>query len=250
MSLKNIKKHYVAELDKKSINEEERTVTIVVSSEIVDRDGDVVKVAGINLKNYKKNPVVLWGHNSWSFPIAQATEISVDINKKQIIATAKFAETKEALELWGLVKDRFVRAVSIGFMPLESRLAGKHDKEVYGEKVNRIINKAELFELSFTNIPSNTEAIVTAVHKGQMTSDIAKKYFDIEVEPLLVVDKEIIKDGIKKEITKIEDHLNKEPEKKISKKEIIIDINNNKSYAKNKYKIEILRQKGQIFFKL
>ena len=33
------------------------------SDETIDRDGEIIKVDGWQLANYKKNPVILWGHN-------------------------------------------------------------------------------------------------------------------------------------------------------------------------------------------
>ena len=47
----------------KSVNDKTRVVEFIASKEIVDRGGDVINIKGIDLKNFKKNPVILWSHN-------------------------------------------------------------------------------------------------------------------------------------------------------------------------------------------
>jgi hypothetical protein len=45
-----------------------RTLTFTISSAAVDRMGDTIKVDGWKLDAYRKNPVVLWGHDAGDFP--------------------------------------------------------------------------------------------------------------------------------------------------------------------------------------
>ncbi|MEO2162493.1 MAG: hypothetical protein ABGY29_08205, partial [bacterium] len=51
-----------------SINDENRTISYLVSDETVDRMGDIIRVKGWNLASYRQNPVVLWGHEGKSVP--------------------------------------------------------------------------------------------------------------------------------------------------------------------------------------
>ena len=46
----------------KGVNESQRTITLISSSEAKDRDGDFITMKGWRLKNYIKNPVVLFCH--------------------------------------------------------------------------------------------------------------------------------------------------------------------------------------------
>ena len=55
---------------------EKRQVRTVVSTETQVRDDLVVLTAGIDLADYRKNPVVLWAHDP-AVPIARATTIAV-----------------------------------------------------------------------------------------------------------------------------------------------------------------------------
>lgn len=230
-----VQKHFIVDIDTKTIDKDNRTCNVVISSEVVDRDGDILKVAGISLRNYKKNPVILWCHNSYEPSIGKALEITK--TDTQLLAVAQFAETPEALKIWELVKDGYIKCVSIGFSIVEQRFANKRDKDVYGEKTNRVINKSEMYEFSFVNIPANTDSIITAIHKGIISKEIGQKYFDIDIDTKIL--KEEIKEVIKKEI--------KEEPKEAKKYEVV--INRKSTYTKNIYKIEFLKKKGQITYK-
>jgi len=43
--------------------ENERSLTVTITTNAVDRSGDIVEPNGVNMKNFKKNPVVLMSHN-------------------------------------------------------------------------------------------------------------------------------------------------------------------------------------------
>ena len=47
----------------KAVNEEEREVLHLISTKARDRAGDIVNPKGLDLKNFKKNPVVLVNHD-------------------------------------------------------------------------------------------------------------------------------------------------------------------------------------------
>ena len=40
----------------------ENEYEFIMSDETIDRDGEVIKVDGWDLKNFKKNSILLWGH--------------------------------------------------------------------------------------------------------------------------------------------------------------------------------------------
>ena len=49
----------------------ERTVRFMISSEVKDRDGDILVSKGCDFTNYEKNPVFLSFHNSREFPLGK-----------------------------------------------------------------------------------------------------------------------------------------------------------------------------------
>ncbi|MHC4745028.1 MAG: hypothetical protein ACYS8Z_24185, partial [Planctomycetota bacterium] len=65
-----IHKQFISEDTK--VDAEERTVTAVISTGAIDRDGEVLLPKGVVLEAYLKNPVVLWAHDYWDKPIGKA----------------------------------------------------------------------------------------------------------------------------------------------------------------------------------
>lgn len=120
---------------------------VVATVEVVDRDGEVVQVSGMDTTNYMKNPVILWGHNYWNVEalVGKATEVLVQDG--QVIVRGVFASTESAQVVKQLYDDGVLKAVSIGFIP----------KEIVGN----LITKWELLELSFVSVPSNPDALST-----------------------------------------------------------------------------------------
>lgn len=140
--------------------EEDRTLTCVGSMESVDRDGDIVKVDGIELKNYKANPVVLWAHGREGLlPVAKATKVwKKDGNLNFRLEFADEKHNPIAPFVYNSYKDGYLNAFSIGFLPDYSSIEYKEDKKT--NKQIRTINKSELFELSCVHVPANADALM------------------------------------------------------------------------------------------
>jgi HK97 family phage major capsid protein/HK97 family phage prohead protease len=151
--MKNIIQKQIVEL--KAIDEEKRTITAVASTETPDRFGDVVKSNGWELDNFKKNPTIVWGHDYKQLPIAKATDIAVRNN--QLIFTAEFPEeglNPQADTIFKYFKNGFLKAFSVGFIPLE------YERNEFG---GTTFLKQELLEISAVVVPANQEALAMAV---------------------------------------------------------------------------------------
>jgi HK97 family phage prohead protease len=137
-------------------SDEDRTVEFIASKEVVDRDREIIKVKGIDLKSYKKNPVVLFAHNKFGLPIGKT--INITKTKDTLKMKVQFATAEEyafADTIYRLVKGGYLNAVSIGFMP-------DYEKIEYDDKKRtRIFNSVEMFELSVVPVPANQEALTT-----------------------------------------------------------------------------------------
>jgi len=157
------------------IDTEERTVTALITSDAIDRDSEVLLPKGANIEQFEKNPVVLWSHNSNLPPIGKVEWIKKGTGK--ITAKVKFAATDLAEEVWQLFKGGFLKAFSIGFMPIESRVPTSDDlrKRPEWAVVRRIFSAYELLELSAVAVPSNPQALATAIKSGQFEM-IAKDF--------------------------------------------------------------------------
>jgi len=144
---------FVMDEVKASDDEKSREIKFVVSTEGVDRDRDIIKANGWNLKNFKKNPVVLWAHGYYDPPIAKAPNISVQ--DKKLVSVADFvpAEVSPFAEsIFQMLKLGFLRTASVGFIPM------KHHFD--DERMGVDILQAELLEYSVVPVPSNPEALV------------------------------------------------------------------------------------------
>ena len=140
----------------------ERQVEVIISTSDEDRDRDVVVPAGISLKNYNKNPIVLFQHDARR-PVART--IALSIGSSEVMARAQFPAAgmcEDSDEVYNLVKEMILNTASIGFIPKvweprmpEAPWAGQTYKEV------------ELVEWSFVSVPSNPNAVVIGRSLGQ-----------------------------------------------------------------------------------
>ncbi len=161
-------------LDEKAIDEENRTVTAIGSKEVIDRDGDLLIVKGIDTKNYKKNPVVLLAHDHRGLPVGKSEKVWVskspdgdELKFKVEFATAE--ESPMADYAFRLYKGGFLNTFSIGFIPdyesIEYPRAGENNKSK--EKLpNRILNRVELLEISVVPVPANPDALLASCKKA------------------------------------------------------------------------------------
>lgn len=126
----------------------EGEVEFVVSTGAWDSHGERINVDGIDLKDFKKNPVVLWGHDGFNLPIAKATKVWKEGNK--LMARAQFYLKDEfANKVYNYIIDGYLKAVSIGGMVQEWGSDGM------------TISKMLMKEFSVVSIPANQEALVS-----------------------------------------------------------------------------------------
>jgi HK97 family phage prohead protease len=165
-----IRKSYL--MEKGEVNEPERSIVARVSTADRDRDGEIVEPKGIDLKEYQSNPVLMWAHRYSDPPVGKCLWSKVD--ETGLICKFQFAKTQFADEIYTLYKDGYLKAFSIGFIPLD------YDRE---EKIHR---KASLLEVSCVPVPANQNALVLeAYQKGFITSPVLQKDLEIEIESSL-----------------------------------------------------------------
>lgn len=146
----------------KSIKEKDRTLEAVVSSDIVDRDGEIVvpKAFEKRLDTFKANPVLLWNHNPFEPPIGKVVDL--EISEKRIDAKMQFrpeGDSELADDVFKAFAGGFLSSFSIGFRVFEV----EQSKDVATGRPNPVrITDGELFEISAVTIPANTDALVKA----------------------------------------------------------------------------------------
>jgi len=126
----------------------EGEVEFVVSTGDVDAHSERINVNGIDLKDYKKNPVVLWGHDGFNLPIAKTTKIWKQDDK--LMARAMFYLKDEfAAKVYNFILDGFLNAVSIGGVV-----------KTWGED-GMTISELLMKEFSVVSVPANPNALVS-----------------------------------------------------------------------------------------
>lgn len=159
----------------KSIDRENRTIDFVLSDETVDRDGDIIRAAGWDLRNFSGNAPLLAFHDA-KLPVGSWRNVRVE--GAQLVGTAVFAAAGQvplADQLFALYADGHLSAVSVGFSILEAGPRVGDDGKTYGLEIKR----AELLECSLVTIPANPNArrrAVKALHKaaeGASDADVA-----------------------------------------------------------------------------
>lgn len=146
-----------------------RTVRYVLSTAKADRVNDTIDPAGWRLENYKKNPVLLYGHDKHLPPIGRALEIGVvgaQLEGTYEFATADihpFADT-----IFKLVTNGYLNAGSVGFMPITY---------VWNDTTGGIdFQSQELLEFSVVTVPCHPDALM--VNQGFMDEiDMRERMF-------------------------------------------------------------------------
>ena len=156
------------------------TFVATITTDSVDRDGEVVVPAGMNSKDYERNPVLLYEHDVQR-PIGKM--LGMKRMERAIEAEFALAPRPESHEgewfpdtVAALMDFGALNTMSIGILGLEARPASKADSEKYGDGVRRVYGKWKLLEVSVVSLPANQDAIITAVRKGLVSASAVKRF--------------------------------------------------------------------------
>lgn len=134
----------------KIVREQDGDLTIVASDETLDRYGEVVPLDAWDLRNYKKNPVLLVDHDYKVANIVGRAK-NLKVGDKAFTFTPEFHDiTDLAKQVSEMVKTDFAPAVSVGFLP--------HGPKKDGDKGSN-----ELLEISFVALGANPNALAMAM---------------------------------------------------------------------------------------
>ena len=180
---------YIKSLDasEKALNEN-RILKFRGSDETRDRDGDIIRVNGWDLKNFRKNPQFLWMHNRQK-GIARVLKVWKETSdtgapgNKSLMFLVYFPEntSEDTDEVFKKYEEGIYNAVSVGFNPTKinnPRTPEEREKvglEPFGYGVE--IKTAELLELSGVTIPANPNALQS---KGLTDIDVEGMYKSLD----------------------------------------------------------------------
>lgn len=129
-----------------------KVYTFLASNDTLDRQGEVVTTDGWELDAYGRNPVVLDGHDYSSIEAIIGRAVEVRRTDDGLEADIAFNDTPRGQLATKLVEGGDLRAVSVGFRPIE--VAVPRDAR---EPVRH--TRKELLEISTVPIPANPDAL-------------------------------------------------------------------------------------------
>ena len=132
----------------------DQAITFVLSTDEVDRHGDVISADGWVLDSYRTNPVLLWAHDYRQPAIGRAAKIWTEPHR--LLANMEFAPTGFAQEISSLYRSGFQWGVSVGFKPL--RFEERRDEKT-GAFLGLRFLEQELLEVSAVPVPANRSAL-------------------------------------------------------------------------------------------
>jgi HK97 family phage prohead protease len=139
----------------KSVDEDKRIISGVATTPSVDRVGDIIDPLGVKFENPMP---FLWQHRHdqpiGTVKFEKPKKDGIDFEAK-IASTNEPGTLKDRLdEAWQSIKLGLVKAVSIGFRPIEY---------AFMDNGGIRYNETEVYELSAVTIPANSDALITTI---------------------------------------------------------------------------------------
>jgi hypothetical protein len=161
------------------LNPGERSDVSWISTESVDRTGEVVRARGMDDRQFQSNPIVTLGHAYHLPPVGRSLWRRRVRDGRLFGIKAKTlyppcpdswpaGETWMPDKVFALVQAGLLQGKSIGFLP--TKVHTPDDKEVkengWEGEVRLVIDEWLLLEYACVTLPANQDALVEAVSKG------------------------------------------------------------------------------------
>jgi len=155
-----------ADVEIKSIDAKTRTIWHTITKEVPDRMGDIIEIDGFGLRNFKRKPSVIYGHDyQGKDPVPVFAEnIGFRREGKELVAGTKWLDSNAVSpklrdlinDLWYLNTKKLL-GWSVGFLPNMDKTENITDAD--GRVTGRRFKEAELLEYSCVIIPCHQDAI-------------------------------------------------------------------------------------------
>lgn len=141
-----------------------RSVLFTISTASVDRMDDTIALAGWKLDRYRKNPQVLYAHDSTALPVAKAPRVWIESERMK--AEADFTPTPDAWPrfnetVFQFIKHGLLSATSVGFRPLKYAFADSQSRSFGIDFMEQ-----ELLEFSIVPVPANADCLIEGKSMG------------------------------------------------------------------------------------
>ncbi len=172
--------------------DENHIVRYVASSQAVDRESDIMVMAGGDFTLFKTNPVFIWAHDLYEIPLGTVINLEVQVDK--LIADVLYhCITEVSQDICEMALAGHIKAVSIGFrgLPGGVKFPDEATRQSLGMRPGGLIfERWELHELSQCPVGMNQEALqvrslnkkTIALLKGENPSNILDEE-DIPMKP-------------------------------------------------------------------
>jgi hypothetical protein len=160
------------------LNPGERSDVSWISTEAVDRTGEVVVARGMNDSQFQANPLVTLGHAYYLPPVGRSlwrrrVKDGDTVGIKAKTTYPARPESWPAGDPWppdrvfALVQAGMLQGKSIGFLPVKVHVPDEQEVKKNGwHNVGLVIDEWLLLEYACVFLPANQEALVEAVSKG------------------------------------------------------------------------------------
>ena len=177
------------ETEIKEIDKDRRVIWHKISREVPDRMGDVVRLTGLSLDNFRKKPGVLYGHSYAGIdPVPVIGEnIGFKLEGDTLYAGTRFFDpevdrlspklTDLVNDLWFLHSNKLM-GWSIGFIPNKWEYLEDENENITGYD----FQESELLEYSSVIIPCHQDAIDNALQEGRISKGFQESLKDLKKE--------------------------------------------------------------------
>jgi HK97 family phage prohead protease len=163
-------------LEVKSVDDDKRIIRGIATTPSVDRMGDIIEPEGVQFKNPMP---LLWqhkhdqpiGHTTFGKPTKSGIPFEAEFVHPDKVESVGLKDRLQ--EAWDSVKTKLVRAVSIGFRPIEYAFmneGGIHYLET------------EVYELSAVTIPANADALINQIKSVQGDAGVLRALKAVDAE--------------------------------------------------------------------
>ncbi|WP_339730103.1 hypothetical protein [uncultured Gimesia sp.] len=150
------------------VDEQLMSARAIINTPREDREGDIIVPQGVQLENFRKNPVVLWEHGLGELtrPIAKCQHpdgrLALEVKEAHISATSYFTEKcLESVQIFHLIAEGLVRATSVRAVPIKS-----FTRKTSNDGVGIVLEEWELIEWSWGALGVNPDAIARTIDRG------------------------------------------------------------------------------------
>lgn len=166
------------------LNEAEGLVEFVASDSSIDSYQEIVRHDGWRFTRFSKNAPFVDSHDYSTIEKLLGAVVDWRIERSQLIETVKYARQPDRLAEWAfrMVRDGFLKAVSVGFVPLRmvdkwssspvELAAALSDLKLSSEeaaRVRAVYLQQEQIELSQCVIGANPNALARAYKAGTLS---------------------------------------------------------------------------------